>query len=244
MAADPTIAKVFPGLVIQGEPGAQKNRDQLYRAVQAVEFDAGGGEYVIPMSGTLSSAANFPVEIVFPLRVPESDEGQGHWFVDGQKLEVEFDIELVANPTVEAASLYVGPVWNDLVDIGTTTVTDALTTMRVDGGHQPYINFGLGLSQNVPQQFRGSCSMTALGPQTQWLRFDQFERYDGVDEPTVGSDLKYPNLAEYTRDFSGTTARSLYLMCTLTSTTGAALSTDVRLRRVSAFITGIPGKNE
>jgi hypothetical protein len=240
MAADSTLAYVIPRMVLQGDPGAQRNRDQIYRAVKAIAFDTSNAPYRIPNVTETSGLVNIPSEVTFPMRNPDRDEGEGHWFVAGEKLTVEAEIELYAPPVAAGASIRFGLIWNPLT---TTTLANALANAI------PFqYSFTVTTAGVIGTTYYYRWTIAALSATEQMVALEQMESFNtGVTTGgTAGTKLASQPMAKKktTIDFSGLTQRSLGVFASCIVNASDVGVFDVRLRRVTAYIQGIPGKNE
>lgn len=247
--ADELFAKVVPGLIVQGEPGAERNRDQVYTATQAVTFDNTGDLYRVDNLASVTLPASFPATIGLPDRMPELNQGQGPWFTAGEKLVVECRMRLDAQNTNAAAAIWLGPVWGSTVETGTTTVADAAVIM----GGVNYSLVQIGMFGPPAQEPATGALITARweiqshGPQLQSATVD-YDIYQ-INNNNVGEQLPeragYPRMVAFTEDFSGSDSQQLYFMANVvTADTGDLSSIDLRLLSVNAWLYGAPGVNE
>lgn len=235
--ADPTIALAIPGLILQGDPGAQRNRDQVYKAVKAIIFNDTGLAYQVPNVELTTGTVITPAEVTFPMRNPDLDEGEGHWFVSGEKLTVEVDLEVLAVPTTATSKLYVGLYFDPS---SSTTLANAQA-----GDLVTPVQFQVQTSTVVGTVYRYRWTLTAMGPQEQWAELERAEALDPATGLSIGNASTIPRIRRRAVDFSGTTQRSLAVYTNVQVTAAGDLTvTDVRLRRVTAYIEGISGQNE
>lgn len=240
--ADPLIAKVVPGLVLLGEAGAEKNREKVYEAVRATTFTQDGTPYGVPVGGLTGTPVATPIQVVFPMRDPEQDEGTGHLFVDGQRLEIDVRFELAAALSVNTP-IYVGLAWDTELTVG---VTDLATISTLYGGSGGFFgNMGWLATDPVGSVLKMRFGVTAMSSQAQHMEITQatFFAERDANGDYVGSSpgSASPMLYRSTADFSTTTARSLYVWMLIS---GGDANAAIDLKSASAYITGITGKND